>query len=724
MRIIYFYLFILLFICKTPYAQFSDVADEWGVDHKYINGERLGGGVAIFDVNNDKLLDLFVVGGLSPNALYINNGNGFDLVTEYLVVDDLAYYRGDFHGVCAGDVNNDGFNDLILCTSRNFSNLVLLNNGNSRFKAAPIEQLGGNENKFSISAALGDINKDGFLDVFIGSYIDQSDFALDSLGNTIFIHKAFANDLYLNQGDGTFINVTEDYQLSDSGTTFLGAFTDFDNDNDVDLYVINDFGHDVYPNELYMNNYPQNSFQDISQSSGADIGMFAMGVAIGDYDGDLDLDYYVTNLGRNVLLQNNGDRTFIDVTNHAGVQDSLQNDSSPLNDSSGLKTGWGTGFFDYDNDKDLDLFVSNGHILSARELFNPLYNQNTLFLNEGDGSFRDVSLEMNMDDGSNYRGGAYGDLDLDGDLDVVFVAVSQEGELDTIYNKNVAVYINEIDNSKNAISLILKGTVSNPNAYGAHVYLYDTEGAVQLREVDGGSTHASSNSPYVHFGLGTAKVDSIVIFWPNGYRQTEYSLTENQLHTIWESIGITKDTIYVEVLSSGNVDTTINLSQSSALPIGFMPNAFFLCSSGSSINAVFDQNNKGVNFNGENIEPTNEQFCIVMCEDNSCDTTVIDLTIIKDTTVTPIFNNQLAGETKLFPTPSQNFVRIEIPLKWVSQFENLLYELHSLEGKKVLSGELNAPISNANVAKIKSGMYLLNIVGDNNVLDVVKLIKE
>ena len=150
------------------------------------------------------------------------------------------------------------------------------------------------------------------------------------------------------------------------------AMTDFDNDNDVDVYIANDFGHFVEPNELYENQYPDMSFNNISDVSGADIGLFGMGIAIGDYDNDLDLDYYVTNLGKNELLQNNGNKTFSKVTNYAQV-----GDSAVIGE--GLAVGWGTGFFDYDNNGWLDLYISNGFIPSANELDNPEQNPNAIY---------------------------------------------------------------------------------------------------------------------------------------------------------------------------------------------------------------------------------------------------------------------------------------------------------------------------------------------------------
>jgi hypothetical protein len=410
---------------------------------------------------------------------------------------------------------------------------LLINRRNNTFDAIPAVQSGITDRSWAMSAAMGDVNGDGWLDIFVTNYVDQISSYVDTVtGQTIFTHLGFKNRLYINQADPdsvSFIDATDAYGLTRLSTSLSAAFTDYNDDSKIDLYVVNDFGQFIIPNELYRNDAELGILEDVGSASGADIGLFGMGIAIGDYDNDLDLDYYVTNIGRNSLLQNNGDGTFNDVSNLAGVQDSSITDRD-------TKVGWGTGFMDYDNDGDLDLFISNGYIPAAHEIYNPLHNPNALYRNDGQGTFTQVSDEMHVALTAVCRGGAAGDLDGDGDLDLVFVPVNTSGGFgDTTLRRKVAVYENQETSENHWIAFRLTGILSNRNGYGAHIYLYDNTGGVQLREVDGGSSHASSSSPFVHFGLGSLDaVDSAVVHWPSGIVQTLVDPMVDHLHTIVE----------------------------------------------------------------------------------------------------------------------------------------------------------------------------------------------
>ncbi len=535
----------MLFGIIQSKAQFVESAENVGINHVYRNSQLIGGGVAIFDVNNDDLLDLYIVGGDNNSALYINNGTSFDKNITYLGIDDIDYYAYKESAVAVGDINNDGFDDLFICTHQDYENFILVNKGDNTFDVLPSDVSGISDIAWSIGASFGDINKDGHLDIFTVNYIKEILIETDSVGNSIFMHEGYANFLYLNNGDNTFEDMSEGYGIHKLGTSLASSFTDFDNDNDVDIYVANDFGAFIVPNELYENRFPEFAVTDESVSSGADIGLFGMGIAVGDYDNDLDLDYYVTNLGKNELLQNNGNKTFTLVTNAAMVGDSAVGNG-------GLKVGWGTGFMDYDNNGWLDIFVSNGYISAAPELENPNINPNAFFENNKDGTFTFRSRDIGIQDNGFCRGAAYGDLDNDGDLDLVFVPVNKVGTVPQGIRPNVEVYYNETVNNNNWIKLKLQGTVSNYNGYGSHVLLHSSDGNTQLREVDGGSSHASSNSSIVHFGLSNATVDSIEIFWTNGTYQVEYNLSVNQQHVLIEG-----ETI---VSSMSNYDISANIS--------------------------------------------------------------------------------------------------------------------------------------------------------------------
>jgi len=530
MKIIYL-IIIGLFWSANCFCQFSEVSETVGIDHEFEDYTQISSGVAIFDMNNDTLLDLYLTGGVSGDKLYLNNGNGFYRVISYFEPEDFDYYDHYSTGVACGDVNNDGFDDLVVCGWRDTPTLLFINKGDGKFDVRPPLESGIKNHDWSTGATFGDINEDGYIDMFLYNYIDTGRVEIDSItGFVTFLHVGSRNALYINQGDETFVESAEAYGITNTGNTLSSTFTNFDRDDDIDLYVINDFGATTQPNELYENAYPMPLLDDVSQTSHADIGLFGMGVAIGDYDGDLDLDYYVTNIGRNVLLQNNGSGVFADVTNEAGVTDSATLD--------GKAVGWGTGFMDYDNDGDLDLYISNGHINSADQIYNPGYNANALYSNNGDGTFTDMRDALMFNDPSVFRGSAYGDLNMDGMQDVIAIPSNKPLE-DPIpgLRENAAVFYNFTTNSNNWIQFKLVGDTSNASGYGALIYLYDESGRVQLRESDGGSSHGSSNSPYIHFGLGSAaSVDSVLIIWPHGLEQIVYKPSINMLNVIQEGI--------------------------------------------------------------------------------------------------------------------------------------------------------------------------------------------
>jgi hypothetical protein len=514
--------------CLNTSAQFQERALEMGVRHINQNASLIAGGVAIFDADNDGWQDFFVVGGTNSNGFYLNKQTTFERKIAFLTLQDIEYYDVVTTGVVAGDINNDGWQDLFVLSMKEFPSLLMINNKDNTFDVIPPVQSGILDSSWSSSATFGDFNKDGWIDIAMACYIDTALITRDPItGNAIYEHVGFKNKLYLNNGDLTFQEVSGNYGMDEKATSLAITFSDYDNDNDADLFVVNDFGAFIQPNQLFQNQFPADNFENVSATSGANIALFGMGIAIGDYDNDLDLDYYVTNLGKNELLNNQNDGTFQLLTNFAGVQDSSNQE--------GLSVGWGTGFFDYNNDGWLDLYVTNGFIPASAEIDNSINNPNAFFRNNGNGTFSDISRESGIILNAKGRGSAYGDLNNDGLMDIIIVPVDKPGSSDPNARSEVILFYNETNTTNKWVQLKLVGTTSNKNAFGARVYLYDNLGNIQLREVDGGSSHGSCNSAIVHFGLGLAEaIDSIKIIWPSGLVQMVDQVNSNQFHTIIE----------------------------------------------------------------------------------------------------------------------------------------------------------------------------------------------
>ena len=524
------YLFLLAFVNLISTSlfsqiQFTEVTQEVGIDHHFLGINEMGAGAAFFDMDNDGDEDLWLAGGLNRDVLYENDGQGN--FTEIGVKAGLNSTRNKVvTGVITGDLDNDGFKDVLLITHIGFPNVLMKNMGDNTFEE--LFRTGIEDYKaYSLAAAFADVNQDGYLDIYAGHYIEKDELTYsDENRDTIngFNHQCHTNQLYLNNGDWTFTNVTYDYGVGDRGCALATAFSDYDGDNDVDIIVANDFGAWVSPNALLENQLSQNRFQDVSEYAQMDIGIYGMGIAIGDYDNDLDLDYYITNLGENVLCRNEGNGIFSNPTKEAGIPDTYAPDRS-------LATGWGTAFIDFDNDRDLDLYVVNGYVPAASFIANARENSNKLFENDGKGIFTSVAPETQS---SNWgRGLASADIDNDGDIDFLVGNVNKHATSDTI--QKVQLFRNDTPTENNWLKIKLEGTKNNRDGLGSRILL-KAAGKWSLQEANGGyGTHASQHSSIVHFGLGTAEmVDSLVITWMGGEQQILAQIAANQLINIKE----------------------------------------------------------------------------------------------------------------------------------------------------------------------------------------------
>ena len=542
------FLFITLFLPFLFSGQnvFSDVTSDAGIDNIYDVYQGLfGGGVVAFDYNNDGYEDLFITGGQGQDVLYKNNGNGTftDVTKESGLFKDRVIVTT---GVSSADINKDGYIDLFLTTiasqldkskkNKTLSpNLLYINNGNGTFSDQS-SKFRIVKNTFSTSSSFGDINADGFPDLFVGNYFKNFYFEESPFNthNLAILNHYSINEEYETGDDELYINVEGKYfkDASDllidagKGYGFGGVFTDFDNDNDLDLFIINDFGETSESNRLLVNQYPELRFENKSRELKINFGLKSMGVGVGDYNNDTFLDYHVTNIFAGPFIVNRGEGLpFINLMNNVGTG---VNKIKSFNNYEAVIIGWGSLFLDYDNDTDLDLFNSNGPI-------NPLVNPIPNILFENKGRVYELNENSGVMDYGIARGSVHFDYDNDGDQDI-FV-VNQRPVHDMSYRGGIVgskLYRNDSPNENNWLKIKLKGNQSTTRGLGSRIRIV-CDDLNMIREVDGGSSHASQNTSIVHFGVGeNKKIDSLIISWPGGKKQHLTDILPNQLIEIEE----------------------------------------------------------------------------------------------------------------------------------------------------------------------------------------------
>jgi len=525
-------------------VQFNDITNQSGItfkhalspEKKYIS-ESMSGGVALFDYDNDGYLDIYFVNSLTVelvkankktrSVLYRNNHDGtFSDVTDKARVGDVGWGMG-----CAvGDFNNDGFDDLYV-TSIGPDHLFK-NNGNGTFTDVT-QKAGVSDPRFSTGAAFLDYDNDGKLDLFVTNYVGFDINNLPGFGEGPTCQfkgvpvqcgprglPGAGDSLFHNNGDGTFTDVSKKAGVADSrgyyGLDVVGS--DFDGDGLIDIFVAND----STPNFLYHNN-GNGSFSEIGFESGTALDkngneQGCMGVTLGDYDHDGLLDLFITNFDdeHNVLYRNAGKGSFVDVSYEAGVAMI----SLPY-------VGWGTKFFDYDNDGWVDLFVANGHAYPQRDRYR---QRKLLHRNNRDGTFSEVAAQSGsalMEERAS-RGTAFGDIDNDGDVDVVVNDLDSAPQL----------LRNDGGNKNNWIIVKTIGTKSNRNGIGAKVKVVAGD-LTQLDEVRSGGSYISQNDLKLHFGLEKrTSVDLIQVRWPSGAVDTLTNVTVNKVVTVKEGKGL------------------------------------------------------------------------------------------------------------------------------------------------------------------------------------------
>jgi enediyne biosynthesis protein E4 len=531
---------------------FTDVASSAGIRFRHLNGspeknyifEAKGGGVCLLDTDGDGLLDIYFVNGNTledvrrgvshPSALYRANGDGSyaDVTTAAGVAG-----RGWGMGCSVGDIDNDGLSDLYVL---GLNGNVLYRNGRDGSFTDATETAGLGGGRWSTSAAFVDFDRDGDLDLYVANNI-QVDTRKSPLsfpgpdcnyrGTRVMCGPrglpGALDVLYRNNGDGTFTDVTAPAGVLEEHPRYgLGvAVGDFDNDGWPDIYVAND----SMPSYLYRNR-KNGTFEDVALLAGvsvSDDGMeqAGMGTDFGDFDNDGWLDITKSNFSfeSSNLYHNERDGHFVDQSKATGA----------IAVTTYSLVSWGTKFLDYDNDGWKDVIVANGHVYPYLRKSPPggeTYDQRRLlFRNLGNGKFADVSNQSGpgIREERSSRGLATGDLDNDGDVDVVIV--NMDGA--------PSILRNDGGNARNWLTLRLRGTTSNRFGLGSRVEVR-SEGLTQVGEATTSGSIFSASDSRVHFGLAGATRVDVEIRWPSGKVQMLRQVPANQVLEVDEGRGI------------------------------------------------------------------------------------------------------------------------------------------------------------------------------------------
>ena len=524
-----------LFVATGLVGQtFTERALASGIDHYALDRTGMAGGVAVFDYDNDGWEDIYLTGGEAADVLYRNRGDGtFEDVSYDTRIAGLASLHT--MGVVAADLDADGYTDLLLTTAAGDYCHLLLNEGGQHFSDRSVTA-GLREVAWNSSATVADYDADGDLDIYVGNYVDYSALPFEE-----HITAPEPDFLYRNEGGLRFTRVltipaTEPPQ---AGCTLATLFSDFDTDGTPDLFVLNDFGDFYTPNRLYRND--QGAFTDISTPTQMRAAMNAMGIAVGDLNGDRQPDYYLTNIGDNRLYLSQPDGSFTEAARTYGVND-------------GFGMSWGTVLQDFNQDGLLDLYASKGYLYGQDiPQYNRLYLSRDTLLRLDDHS-RDV---LTPELANKSRGVAYGDLDNNGSLDLIVAGVRFNPD----HSARALLYYGR-EPTGNWLSLKLTGQVSNRSAIGTKATLYTGAGR-QYRELTLGGSYLSSSSSYLHFGLGAVEIiDSLVIDWPApggrevyfpGEVNTRYAIVEGGHLTTTPAVGYSAATLSFNVYPNPSI---------------------------------------------------------------------------------------------------------------------------------------------------------------------------
>jgi hypothetical protein len=488
--------------------QFTEISKQAGINfsHSMPNGDGvlgMSGGVAAGDFDNDGWVDLYAIGGEGQaNVLMKNQGDGtFTDMANFSGVDQ----QNKGSGPAFGDFNGDGLLDLFVGGVGGDAAKLYVNQGNDKYfditESSGLVLPGNN-----FSGTWADYDKDGDLDLFVTHWTE--------------VRSGYFAYFWKNNGDSTFSDVTFETGIkntSNADKTLTATFSDINNDGWVDLLLVTDYAQ----TRLYQNN-KDGTFKDITDHD-VITDNTGMGSAVADYDNDGDLDWFVTAISYrdepaklgwlspgNRFYQNQGDGTFLDKTDELGVRHS--------------SWAWATCFSDFNNDGLQDLFVVNGmYGENIEDMF--LDDPSRLFMSNGDGTFKESSIDVGIDDKSMGRGLVCFDYDKDGDQDIY---IANHDEAPKLFCNNGG----SATGQNNFINIKLIDATSNSQALGARIYVQNGD-VRQMHELKSGTNYVSQNPVEAHFGLGkSSEITSIIIVWPDGEKSVVTQIDINQFVTI------------------------------------------------------------------------------------------------------------------------------------------------------------------------------------------------